>query len=121
MSNSNAIFAVVKAIPAGRVATYGQVAHLAGLPGAARLVGNILCKLPEATRLPWHRVVNAQGRISLPSESAGFTEQVARLAAEGVQITDGRLSLSQYQWQPLSEYPSQSLTSPTHPLPKARS
>jgi methylated-DNA-protein-cysteine methyltransferase-like protein len=111
MSNANAIFAIVNVIPAGRVATYGQVARLAGLPGAARLVGNTLHKLPEHTRLPWHRVVNAQGRISLPSESAAYTEQVARLTAEGVQVINGRLSLAQHQWQPAP--------SPTRPLSKA--
>lgn len=102
MSNSNAIFAVIKAIPPGRVATYGQIAHLAGMPGAARLVGTTLHKLPEATQLPWHRVVNAQGRISLPSESAEYAEQVARLAAEGVSVSNGRLSLARFQWQPLA-------------------
>jgi methylated-DNA-protein-cysteine methyltransferase-like protein len=113
MSNSNAIFAVIKAIPAGQVATYGQVAHLAGLPGAARLVGHTLHRLPEATQLPWHRVVNAQGRVSLPSDSTDYAEQVARLTAEGVRITNGRLPLAQYQWQPLA--------SPTPPSTKAPS
>lgn len=100
MSNRNAIFAVVNAIPPGQVATYGQVARLAGLPGAARLVGNILHTVPEDTRLPWHRVVNAQGRISLPADSASYSEQIARLCAEGVIIEKGRLSLTQYQWRP---------------------
>lgn len=112
MSNANAIFAVVNAIPPGCVATYGQVARLAGLPGAARLVGNTLHKIPENTKLPWHRVVNAQGRISLPSESTGYNQQIARLMAEGVQVTNGRLALAQHQWQPAS---------PTLPISKARS
>ncbi len=114
MSNSHAIFAVIKAIPVGHVATYGQVARLAGLPGAARLVGTTLHKLPEDTQLPWHRVLNAQGRISLPRESASYAEQIARLTAEGVQITKGRLSLAQYQWQPAVIYP---ILSAIHPIP----
>jgi methylated-DNA-protein-cysteine methyltransferase-like protein len=100
MSNRSAIFAVINTIPAGAVATYGQVARLAGLPGAARLVGNVLHTLPEDTRLPWHRVVNAQGRISLPEDSASYSEQITRLRAEGVIIDQGRLSLTQYQWRP---------------------
>ena len=102
MSNSSAIFAVLKSIPPGRVATYGQVARLAGLPGAARLVGNQLHKLPEGTQLPWHRVVNAQGKISLPADSAGYTEQMTRLLVEGVPVNNGRIPLSTHQWQPES-------------------
>jgi methylated-DNA-protein-cysteine methyltransferase-like protein len=100
MSNSSAIFAVLQAIPPGRVATYGQVAHLAGLPRAARLVGHTLRGLPNHTTLPWHRVINAQGRIALPAGSASFVEQVARLAAEGVIVKEGRIALAQYLWQP---------------------
>jgi methylated-DNA-protein-cysteine methyltransferase related protein len=100
MSNSSAIFAVLRAIPPGKVTTYGQVAQLAGLPRAARLVGHTLRGLPDHTALPWHRVINAQGRIALPTGSAAFLEQVARLSAEGVTVNNGRISLSQYQWQP---------------------
>ncbi len=100
MSNRSAIFAVINAIPPGQVATYGQVARLAGLPGAARLVGNTLHTLPEGTRLPWHRVINAQGRISLPPDSPSYAEQIARLRAEGVTVENGKLSLAQHQWHP---------------------
>lgn len=110
MSNSDAIFAVIHAIPAGRVATYGQVAQLAGLPGAARFVGTTLHKLPENSRLPWHRVVNAQGRISLPEDSLGYIEQLARLKAEGLQFANGRLSLPRYQWRPEPTHYSQMQT-----------
>jgi methylated-DNA-protein-cysteine methyltransferase-like protein len=106
MSNATAIFAVLRAIPEGCVATYGQVAQLAGLPRAARLVGMTLSALPEGTHLPWHRVINAQGRISLPADSPGFREQVARLTAENVTVCDGRISLRQFQWRPEERRPS---------------
>lgn len=91
-----AIWQVVASIPAGRVATYGQVASLAGQPGRARWVGRLLSELPEATTLPWHRVVNANGQITNPH---GLT-QARRLALEGINIHNARLVLKQYQWQP---------------------
>ena len=65
------IYAVLAAIPAGVVVSYGQVAELAGLPRAARLVGRTLSALPDDTQLPWHRVVNASGKISMPCDSPG--------------------------------------------------
>lgn len=100
MSNSSAILTTISAIPLGKVATYGQIAKLSGLPRAARLVGQILHTLPNDTLLPWHRVINAQGKISLPPDSSAFKEQVARLEAEGIEITNGKVSLSLWQWQP---------------------
>lgn len=93
------IYAVVKRIPKGRVATYGQVAELAGLPGRARQVGYALHKTPGARRLPWQRVLNAQGRVSLPGK--GGSEQQRLLEAEGVEFVErGRLSLPRYRWNP---------------------
>ncbi|QOJ33066.1 MAG: MGMT family protein [Gammaproteobacteria bacterium] len=83
------IHAVVAAIPAGAVASYGQVALRAGLPRGARQVGRALAQCPA--QLPWHRVVNAAGRIALPPASAGFREQVRRLRAEGIEVRDGRV------------------------------
>jgi methylated-DNA-protein-cysteine methyltransferase-like protein len=77
-----AIWNAVASIPRGRVATYGQVAVAAGLPGRARLVGRALAGLPPNHDVPWHRVVNSRGEISL-SGSAG-SEQRARLTREGV-------------------------------------
>ena len=93
------IHAVVRRIPKGRVATYGQVALLAGLPRQARLVGYALNALPEGSRVPWHRVVNAQGRISLRSGSGGHHYQRHLLEEEDV-VFDGKgvLSLSTFQW-----------------------
>ncbi len=95
------IYAVVRRIPRGRVATYGQIAALAGLPRHARLAGYALHALPERSGVPWHRVVNAQGRISLGrGESGGDLPQRFRLEAEGVQFdANGRISLRRFGWR----------------------
>lgn len=94
------IYAVLAAIPSGVVVTYGQVAELAGLPRAARLVGTTLRKLPSDSQLPWHRVINASGKISMPKDSPGFARQKKRLQEEDVVVADGRISLKQFRWQP---------------------
>jgi methylated-DNA-protein-cysteine methyltransferase-like protein len=87
------VVATVDSIPRGRVATYGQVAAEAELPGRARLVGRALAHLPAGSRLPWHRVVAAGGRIALSGASA--REQRRRLAREGVRFTArGRVDLT---------------------------
>lgn len=97
----DAILAIVQSIPAGRVATYGQVAELAGLPGRARLVGTTLGKLPDDSGVPWHRVVNAAGRISPRGDGLSATEQELLLADEGVAIdARGRIRLAVFQWCP---------------------
>ncbi|MCK7599173.1 MGMT family protein [Microbulbifer sp. CAU 1566] len=83
-------------VPSGRVVTYGGLAELAGLPRAARLVGQTLRKLPKDTRLPWHRVLNAQGRISLPEP--GAQRQIRRLESEGIVLIKGRVDLVHYRW-----------------------
>ena len=90
---------VVSRIPRGRVATYGQVARVAGLPGQARLVGYALHALPAGTSVPWHRVVNAQGAISTPGGPEGRQRRL--LEREGVRFDDrGRISLASFQWRP---------------------
>lgn len=95
------IYATTLQIPKGRVATYGQIAELSGLPRQARLVGYALNNLPKGTRIPWHRVVNAQGKISLRSDSGGDTEQVRRLQREGIRFSDaGVIDLKVYRWSP---------------------
>lgn len=99
LTNAELIFQVIGSIPNGHVATYGQVAELAGLARAARLVGSTLKKLPKDTALPWHRVVNASGRTSLPPESSGKLQK-ERLEEEGVVFLKGRIDLKQYQWNP---------------------
>lgn len=90
------VWQTIAAIPQGQVATYGQVAALAGMPSHARLVGRILSRLPAGSRLPWHRVLNSQGRLRSPDGA----RQRARLEAEGIILINGRVRLKQYQWQP---------------------
>jgi methylated-DNA-protein-cysteine methyltransferase-like protein len=101
MSGYEPIYAVVRRIPRGRVATYGQVAVLAGRPGAARQAGYALHALPAATAVPWHRVVNAQGAVSVRSESGDALRQRLLLEREGVRFdARGRVSLARYRWAP---------------------
>lgn len=93
------IFAVVRRIPKGRVATYGQIAALAGHPGHARQVGYALSALDVDAPVPWHRVVNAQGRVSARSgASGGAMLQQLRLQQEGVVMQGNRVSLQEYGW-----------------------
>jgi methylated-DNA-protein-cysteine methyltransferase related protein len=96
------IHAVVRGVPPGRVVTYGDVAALAELPGQARLVGYALHALPEHTTVPWHRVVNAQGGISVGrAHPGGELVQRQRLEAEGVAFEpNGRIRLERYRWDP---------------------
>lgn len=94
------IWRVVAAIPAGRVATYGEVARLAGLPRGARQVGYALGKAPASLKLPWYRVIAAGGRIALPRGSSGYRTQVSKLRAEGITVTNGRVRLQEFQWAP---------------------
>lgn len=94
------IYEVVRRIPHGRVATYGQVARLAGLPRQARRVGYALSALRGDEGVPWHRVVNARGRISPRASGEPDDRQRGLLEAEGVVFDDdGRLSLERYQWR----------------------
>jgi methylated-DNA-protein-cysteine methyltransferase-like protein len=98
MNRRERILEAVRAIPAGRVSTYGDVAAAAGLRGAAREVGWALAGLAEDD-VPWWRVVNAAGRLSLPPPSCG--EQARRLRAEGVEVSDaGRVELRRLRWTP---------------------
>ncbi len=91
------IYRAVRRIPRGKVATYGDVARMAGLPGRARQVGYALHALPEGSAVPWHRVINAAGRISLPMVGHG-TEQRLRLLAEAVRVDEGgRVKLTAYR------------------------
>lgn len=102
-ATTQAIWATVARIPAGCVASYGQVAFWAGLPGRARLVGKALGGAPS--HVPWYRVLNAAGRISLPAGSAGAEEQLRRLQAEGVVFMRGRVSLARQGWRVANDSP----------------
>ncbi|SEA31147.1 O(6)-alkylguanine repair protein YbaZ [Microbulbifer marinus] len=89
---------MLAAVPRGRVITYGDLAEMAGYPRAARLAGQTLRKLPRDTKLPWHRVINAQGRISLPEP--GAQRQREKLEKEGVAFLRGRVDMRKYRWRP---------------------
>ena len=95
-NRSERIWHVVASIPKGTVATYGQVAELAGLPRGARQVGQVLSALPKDSRLPWHRVVNARGELSLEGEAA--RRQRTLLREEGHRFSNGRLDLRRHRW-----------------------
>ena len=86
------ILAAVRAIPRGQVAGYGDVARRAGLPGRARLAARVL-SMNTDPKLPWHRVLRADGRIAFPPGSEGFVEQARRLKAEGVSVRNGRVAM----------------------------
>jgi methylated-DNA-protein-cysteine methyltransferase-like protein len=93
------IFAVIHQIPCGKVTTYGEIAKRAGYPGYARHVGRALSNLPEQSKLPWHRVINSQGKISL--KGPDLVRQRTKLIAEGIEVDEaGKLSLRKYRWQP---------------------
>ncbi len=96
------IYAVVRRIPRGRVATYGQVARVAGLPGHARQVGYAMAALKDGMRVPWHRVINAQGAVSPRRAGPGAgVRQRQLLEREGVTFSPrGRVSLDRYGWEP---------------------
>ncbi len=92
---------MVDSIPKGRVASYGQVAGVAGVPRNARLVCRVLSELPPGSPLAWHRVVNSAGSISL---RPGAAQQRRRLAREGVSFTQsGRIDLARFRWSPADD------------------
>ena len=103
------IYAVVRRIPRGRVATYGQVAELAGLPRQARLVGYALHALGSESRLPWQRVVNSRGEVSLRSLPGWERVQRQLLEEEGLRFEGrGRISLARFRWRPRAREPGDS-------------
>ena len=98
-STYQAIYAVIRRIPKGRVASYGQVARVAGLVNAARQVGYALHALPTGSAVPWHRVLNAEGAVSLRNHHA-LTQHLL-LTREGVRFdVRGRVDLARFGWKP---------------------
>ena len=92
------IWQIVASVPFGRVTTYGEIAHLAGSPRAARQVGGVLKRLPAGSKLPWYRVVNRSGQISLVGDDLNRQRQA--LLEEGVEVSaDGRIDMSRFRWQ----------------------
>jgi methylated-DNA-protein-cysteine methyltransferase related protein len=97
------IHRIISGIPRGRVATYGQIAELAEIPGQARRVGYALSALPEGSPIPWHRVINAKGEISARANPGSEGVQRKLLRAEGVAFDKGgKVSLARFQWRPRS-------------------
>lgn len=97
-SRRSAVYLVMAQIPEGKVVSYGEVAAMAGLGRAARWVGRLMSQLPEGTSLPWHRVIGAGGRLSLPPGTAAGHEQRMRLRAEGITIINDRVDIRRYGW-----------------------
>ncbi|KOC89942.1 MGMT family protein [Winslowiella iniecta] len=92
------VWQIVASIPPGCVTTYGEIARLAGSPRAARQVGGVLRRLPQGSKLPWHRVINRKGEISLVGDD--LSRQRDALEAEGIEVSnDGKVSLTRYRWQ----------------------
>ena len=96
-----ALYLTLAQVPEGKVVSYGQLAELAGLGRAARWVGRTLSQLPGDTKLPWHRVLGAGGRISLPVGSPSGDEQRARLRSEGISVLNNRVDIQRHGWRPV--------------------
>lgn len=94
------IWATVCEIPQGAVASYGQVAELAGIPRGARQVGYALRHVPKERDVPWHRVITASGKLAFDKSSRAYKRQAKRLAEEDVPIINGRVNMKKYRWQP---------------------
>ncbi|WP_445115235.1 MGMT family protein [Acinetobacter sp. WZC-1] len=93
------ILAVVALIPHGKVASYGQVARMAGLPRHARLVGRVLGQMEAGVDIPWHRVINSQGRIRVNKlNEQGENIQQIKLLEEGVVVLNGKVNMKQFVW-----------------------
>jgi methylated-DNA-protein-cysteine methyltransferase-like protein len=90
---------VIAHIPKGKVATYGDVAAMAGYPRMARAVGRCLKNLPQDSNLPWHRVLNAKGMLSFPQDSAKYRQQRQLLESEGVLFQQHKIALARHRWR----------------------
>lgn len=93
------VWQVVQGIPRGHVLTYGEVARLAGMGRAARRVSQAMRRAPRGMTLPWHRVVNAQGKISFPEDSSGYRKQKNRLEEEGIVFIKEKIDLDRYGYR----------------------
>lgn len=96
---AQSVWQVVCDIPPGHVLTYGEVARLSGMPRHARRVGQAMRWAPRSMKLPWHRVINAQGKISFPADSDGYRRQKSKLEQEGVVFVKGKVDLDRYGYR----------------------
>ncbi|MBQ4833436.1 MGMT family protein [Pseudoalteromonas sp. MMG010] len=92
------IYTIIGTIPIGSVASYGQVAALAGYPQNARLVGRLLKEMPNDSTIPWHRVVNSLGKISFAVGSDKYQQQRQKLLLEGVTFKNEKVNMREHQW-----------------------
>ncbi len=104
LTNAERIWRTIQSIPAGKVASYGQIADLAGLPGRARLVGKVLGQVPEGMVVPWYRVLRSSGQLAFTKGSLSAEKQKGLLQEEGVVVLNNRVKLMLFGWKPdLSE------------------
>ena len=94
------IYDTIRDIPQGRVASYGQVAEIAGIPRGARQVGWALKNLPRGEDVPWHRVITASGKIAFEAGSTQFVKQEKLLGQEDIAVIAGRVDMRRYRWEP---------------------
>lgn len=94
------IYDTIRDIPKGAVASYGQVAEVAGIPRGARQVGRALRELPRGHDVPWQRVVTSSGRIAFDKDTRAFGKQCRLLRKEGVAVSNGRVDMQKFRWQP---------------------
>lgn len=102
-SFDEAVYALVRRVPPGRVVTYGQVAALVGVPRAARAVGQAMRRCPAG--VPWHRVVNGQGGVSRRPNPSSMLTQRLLLTREGVRFVRGRVDLARHRWTTGAAHP----------------
>ncbi len=94
------IYSVIEDIPEGCVASYGQIAELAGVPRGARQVAYALRCLPQGHALPWFRIITASGKLAFAADSSAFRTQRDRLRDEGVRVENGKVNMREFRWQP---------------------
>ena len=99
-SSYSIIWQTVKQIPKGKVSTYGQIARIAGLGENARLVGYAMHNIPRGSNVPWHRVINSKGAISLPQKDGMYQLQKRLLQKEKIVFKNEKIDLKKYEWVP---------------------
>lgn len=99
VNKETVIYTIIASIPKGCVVSYGQVAALAGYPNNARLVGRLLKEMAKDSTIPWHRVVNSQGKIAFVQGSAQYQTQREKLLSEDVTFNNQRINMAKHRWQ----------------------
>jgi len=100
ISYQQRIWQVVALIPTGKVSSYGVIADLAGLPRRARFVSTAMRQVPEELELPWYRVVNSQGKISIPKYNPLYQVQWQLLEQENILVLNGKVNMARFAWEP---------------------